>query len=579
MKILSFLKPYRIAMAIALTLMLIELGVELLQPLIISRIIDDGILQNDLAVVMKWGGILLMFSFFAFIAGIINSFYAAHASQSFSFDLRERLYEKVQSFSFANFIRFPTSSLITRLTNDVVQLQNTVFMFLRIALRAPLLVIGSTIAALFVNVKLALIIVVVVPLLILFLSWIMKKVSILFKQVQARLDGVNSVMRENLMGMRLIKAFLRGAHEVQRFTKASRQLMERTQTALRVTELTMPGILLVMNLSIMAILWFGTFELQAGNASEGEVVAILNYATRMIHAMSAISMVIMNLSRARASADRAKEVLNTEVDLVDTEESDADLQIKAGHILFHNVSFRYPDKAVPVITDVSFEAHAGETVAIMGATGSGKTSLFQLIPRLYDTDQGTIEIDGIDIRKLKLDHLRRKIGYVPQEALLFTGTVKENIAWGKEDATMEEIIEAAKHAQIHETILRLPKQYDTVLGQRGVNLSGGQKQRLSIARALVRKPKILLLDDSTSALDVKTEANLLQALKGYSCTILMITQKISSTRNADHVLLLEDGRVSALGTHEELLVESELYKQICESQQRKEAGQHVEGIR
>lgn len=579
MKILSFLKPYRLAMIVALLLMFVELAVELSQPLIISRIIDDGILQNDLSSVLWWGGILLAFSLLAFVSGIINSFYASHVSQSFSFDLRERLYEKIQSFSFTNFIRFPTSSLITRLTNDVVQLQNTVFMFLRIALRAPLMVIGGMIAALFVNLKLALIIVVTVPVIILFLSWIMKKVAMLFRQVQERLDGVNSVMQENLMGMRLIKAFLRRSHEVKRFTQASRQLMERTQTALRVTEITMPGILLVMNISIMAILWFGSIELSTNQATEGEIVALINYATRMMHALSVISMVIMNLSRARASAQRAREVLNTEIDLTDRDDSDEKLRITEGHLRFDGVSFRYPGKKAPVLSDVSFEAKPGETIAIMGATGSGKSSLFQLIPRLYDTDEGIIAIDGIDIRKLKLEHLRKQIGYVPQEALLFTGTVKENIAWGKEDATMEDIIEAAKDAQIHETILKLPKQYDTVLGQRGVNLSGGQKQRLSIARALVRKPKILLLDDSTSALDVKTEADLLQALKKYSCTTLMITQKVSSTRSADLILLLEDGKVSALGRHEQLLEQSALYRDICESQNWEEAEKHVERIR
>lgn len=576
MKIRSFLKPYRLAIVLAVLFVLVELTVELFQPIIISKMIDDGILQKDLTLVLQWGGLLLTFSFFAFLSGILNSFYASHVCQSFGFDLRERLYEKVQSFSFTNFIRFPTSSLITRLTNDVVQLQNTVFIFLRIALRAPLLVLGSVMAALFVHIKLASIIFIVVLVILFFLSWIMKKVSVLYKQVQTNLDSVNRVMQENLIGMRLIRVFLRRNYEIKRFTKASHQLMDRTQTALRVTETTMPGIIFVMNLSIMGILWFGSVELSVGNATEGEIVAIINYATRMMHALSVISMVIMNVSRAKASAQRTKEVLNTTVDVLDREDHHSTLPIEDGRIQFKEVTFTYPDKKSPVLTDVSFEAKPREIIAVMGATGSGKTSLFQLIPRLYDANQGIIQIDGIDIHKYKLEHLRKQIGYVPQQALLFTGTVKENIAWGKTDASMEEIIEAAKCAQIHDTIMQLPNQYETVIGQRGVNLSGGQKQRLSIARALVRKPKILLLDDSTSALDLRTEAKLLQSLKNYSCTILMITQKVSSTINANWILLLEDGRIVAQGRHEQLLETSKLYNQIYQSQNREELEWHVE---
>lgn len=569
-KVLAFLKPYRIAVAIALFLMLTELAVELIQPLLMAKIIDEGILQNNLQEVVKWGGIMLAASFAAFAAGVINSFYAAHVSQSFGFDVRKRLYDKVQSFSFANFNLFPTSSLITRMTNDITQLQNTVFMSLRIMMRAPLLIIGGLIMAFVVNVKLALILSAVAPFLFLFLFWVMGKGGVLFKAVQEKLDSVNSVMQENLTGIRLIKAFVRRNHEVKRFTRTNEDLRDGTVKALRLMEVTMPVLLLIMNLSILGVLWFGSIQVNTGDVKVGEIVAIVNYATRITAAFSIFSWIIMAFSRARASANRVAEVLETDVDLTDSSESKNALTVSQGKILFNNVSFHYPGTSEKVLDGISFTIYPGETVAILGATGSGKTSLFQLIPRLYDVTGGKVEIDGHDVREMKMENLRRKIGFVPQEALLFTGSVKENISWGKEDAVMEEITEAAVNAQIHETIMKLPRGYETKVGQKGVNLSGGQKQRLSIARALVRMPKILLLDDSTSALDMKTEAKLLNSLKKYTCTTLIITQKISTAMEADRILLLEDGRLLAEGDHENLLKTSGLYKRIFQSQSGEE---------
>ncbi|ADU29012.1 ABC transporter ATP-binding protein [Evansella cellulosilytica] len=565
-KVLSFLGPYRFAVFIALFFTFTELVVELIQPYLIGKIIDDGIMQEDLSVVVTWGSIMLVLSLVAFASGILNSFYAAHASQNTGYDLRSRLFEKVQSFSFANFSQYPTSSLITRMSADVTLIQNALFMALRIMLRAPLLVFGSVIMALFVNVRLALILVVAVPLLILFLLFIMRHAGKMFRAVQEKLDNVNSVMQENLVGIRLIKAFLRRKHESNRFTKASGELRDRTVTALRLLEIGMPIILLIMNISIMAVLWFGSFHVETGGATVGEVVTIVNYTTRMTAAMSIFSMIIMFFSRARASATRIADVIETEVDLLDTEQSSEKNVITRGKLTFDRVSFTYPNSETDVLHELSFEAKPGERIAILGATGSGKTTLFQLIPRLYDIEQGKILIDDIDIRDIKLNTLRRQIGFVPQEAMLFSGTIKDNLAWGKEDATLDEMIEATKHAQIYETIESLPNQFNTILGQRGVNLSGGQKQRLSIARALIRKPKILLLDDSTSALDVKTEKKLLDALEHYECTTLLITQKISTSMNADMILLLEDGELLATGTHEELLATSELYKKIYVSQ-------------
>lgn len=578
-KVFSFLKPYKIAVGIALMLMLTELVVELIHPLLMAKIIDDGILQGDLEVVMKWGGIMVGLSFVAFLAGIINSFFAAHVSQSFGYDIRKGLFSKIQSFSFANFSLFPTSSLITRMTNDVTQVQNTVFMSLRIMLRAPLLIIGGVVMALIVNFQLALFLVIGVPVLFVFLVWVMKRGGALFKVVQEKLDGVNNVMRENLGGIRLIKAFLRKDHEIKRFENASDELKDQTVFALRLMEVTMPILLLIMNVSILAVLWFGNLGIGTGNVQVGEVVAIVNYATRITGALSIITFIIMAFARAKASAHRIADVLDEEIDLVDKEGVEEKRMVLTGEVKFSSVSFHYPNTQIPVLEEITFHAAAGETVAIMGATGAGKSSLFQLLPRLYDVNKGVITIDEKDITDLPLKNLRGQIGYVPQEALLFSGTVKDNVAWGKENASLEQIIQAAKDAQIHETIDRLPYKYETILGQKGVNLSGGQKQRLSIARALVRKPKILMLDDSTSALDLKTEAKLLTALKKYECTTFIITQKVSTAMEADKILLLEDGRLLEEGSHSQLLENSNLYQHIYESQFGAEVADHVEAYK
>ncbi|WP_059172423.1 ABC transporter ATP-binding protein [Bacillus sp. FJAT-27445] len=577
-KIFSYLKAYRIHMAIALFLMLVELIVELWQPLLMAKIIDEGVMKKDLDLVLKGGAIMLGVSALAFAAGILNSFYAGHASQSFGYEVRKALFEKVQSFSFSNYDRFSTSSLVTRMTNDVTLIQNTVFMSLRIMLRAPLLIIGGLVMAMIVDLKLGLILAGVTPFLVFFLSWAMTRARGFFLSMQKNLDRVNSVLRENLIAMRLIKAFLRGGHEIGRFTNANGRLREKTVSAFRLIEYTTPILMLAMNAGILAVLWFGSFEVSSGKTTVGEVVAIINYGTRITSALSIVSMIIMIFSRARASGQRIAEVFDTEVDLLDAPFPNKDKAMPFGKIEFNSVSFQYPGTNARVLEDVSFTAKAGATVAIMGATGAGKTSLFQLIPRLYDVTEGEILIDGTDIRKMKLETLRRQIGYVPQDVLLFTGTVSENISWGKENASERELVEAAVNAQIHESIEKFPEGYESRIGQKGVNLSGGQKQRISIARALVRKPKILLLDDSTSALDLKTEANLLKALKKYKCTTLIITQKISTAMSADSILLMEDGKIKAAGTHAMLIRTEPLYRRIYETQLEEENRLYAEGI-
>ncbi|MBS4217440.1 ABC transporter ATP-binding protein [Bacillus sp. FJAT-49711] len=568
-KVLFYLKPYRLTMTIAWMLMLTELIVELWHPMFMAKIIDEGILKEDLSVVMKLGGVMVGMSLLSFLAGITNSFFSSYVSQGFGYNLRAALFKKIQSFSFHNLAIFQSSSLITRLTNDITQVQNTVFMSLRIALRAPLLIIGGATMALFVNVKLALFLIFPIPILVILLVWMMKKSGRLFRFVQEKLDKVNNVMQENLTGMRLIKAFIRKKFEEKRFGNANEQLRDQTVKALRLVELIGPILLFVMNVGILLILWFGAIEVNQSKVNVGEVVAIVNYGFRITMALSMLSWIIMAFSRGKASSDRISEVLVTSEDFENTAKGSVE-HIGFGKVEFNHVNFKYPGTDTYVLSDISFIAKAGETIAIMGATGSGKSALFQLVPRLYDVTSGEIEIDGINIKNMDLTSLRKQIGFVPQESILFTGSVKNNIGWGKEEATMEDIIKSTKDAQIHETIQKLPDMYETKIGQKGVNLSGGQKQRISIARALIRKPKLLFLDDSTSALDLKTEAKLLASLRNYDCTTFIITQKISTARKADQILLLDDGKLIASGKHESLIKSSALYRDIYKSQFAKE---------
>ncbi|WP_164669441.1 ABC transporter ATP-binding protein [Virgibacillus doumboii] len=568
--VLSFLKPYKLPIAAAYSLMLIELLVELLLPFFLGKMINQGVLHKDLDNIIMWGSIMIAMAFTAFIAGIINSFFAAHTTFGFSYDLREKLLEKIQGFSFADLNLYPASGLVTRFSNDVRQLQNLTFMGLRIMMKAPLLIVGGVIMAFIVDYQLALVFLVTVPLLIGFLLWVLKMASRMFDKMQRNVDNVNQVMQENLAGMRLIKAFLRRNHEASRFSDANEQLALITRKAFRFIETSMPILLFVMNLSLIFILWYGNNLAIAGETSVGNVVAIVNYALRVSMAISMLTFIILAFSRARASAERLDEVLQVKSDLVDFTENATKPTPIQGKIAFSNVSFSYPKTNEQALRNIDFTVNTGEKLAIIGATGSGKTSLFQLIPRLYEPQKGKISLDDKPVTSYGLNELRRQIGYVPQTPLLFGGSVEDNIAWGKNNASTEDVIQAAKDAQIHETILDLTDGYDTKIGQKGVNLSGGQKQRISIARALIRHPKLLMLDDSTSALDLATEAELLKAIQKYDCTSLIITQKISTAINADRILLLNDGEMLAIGTHEELLKESALYTRIVESQFGKE---------
>jgi len=570
-EIFSYVKPYKWTASIALCLMLLELFVELVQPLIMAKIIDDGVQAQNQGMILQWGAILLALSFVAFFAGVINSYFSSHTAQSFSYDLRNAMFEKIQAYTLAAYQKFSTASLITRLTNDVTQVQTVLFMSLRIMLRAPLAVVGSIVMAFVVNAKLALFLVIGAPVIFIFLIFMVTKGVSYFGLVQKRVDRLNRVLQENLQAIRLVKAYLRGTYEASRFDEVASRLKLDTVKALRTMEYIMPVLLFIMNMSLLAVLWFGTKQIASGTIPLGDIVAIVNYAMRMTGSFSMFAFIIIFYARAKASAERMAEVLSIENE---TELSSSVESVSSGRhfgeLAFDNVSFTYPGGDSLVLANVSFRVKSGEKLAIMGATGAGKSTLLQLIPRFYDVTEGRIVVEGKDIQQWDLQELREIIGYVPQQSLLFTGSIADNVKWGDADAEMAAVRQATMQAQIHASVEDFPQGYETRVGQKGVNLSGGQKQRLSIARALLRKGHLLMLDDSTSALDVKTEQALWEALSEEPATMLVVTQKIRTAKGADRILLIDAGEVVAYGTHKELLQTSELYKKIAVSQQEVE---------
>ena len=558
-------------MFFALFLMLVELFVELIQPLIMAKIIDDGIQAQDHQLIVQWGAVLLLLSFIAFLSGVANSYFSSHTAQSFAFDLRNALFEKIQSFTLATYQKFPAASLITRLTNDVSQVQTVLFMSLRIMLRAPLAVVGSIIMAFFVNAKLALFLVIGAPIVVIFLVSMVVKGVAHFSKVQHRVDRLNRVLQENLQAIRLVKAYLRGAYEASRFEKVAGNLKIDTVKALRTMEYIMPVLLFIMNMSLLAVLWFGTKQIAEGTTPLGDVVAIVNYAMRITGSFSMFAFIIIFYARAKASAERMEEVLAIENEIETNSLSvGATDKVKYGEVLFENVSFKYPGTDTPVLQNINFHVKAGEKLAIMGATGAGKSTLLQLIPRFYDVTAGRILVEGRDVKEWGIQELREVIGYVPQQSLLFTGSIADNVRWGDVEAEMDAVLRATMQAQIHASVEDFPRGYDTKVGQKGVNLSGGQKQRLSIARALLRKAHILMMDDSTSALDVDTEQALWKALESEKATMLVVTQKIRTAKEVDQILLIDAGEVVAYGTHDELVESSALYRRIAISQQEVE---------
>lgn len=575
-KLFSYLKPYWKAASLAPLLMMVEVITDLIQPILMANIIDRGIAAGDVDYIIRTGIGMMGIAIIGLAGGFGCVIASGIASQSYGADLRSALFKKIQSFSFANLDRFKTSSLITRMTNDVTQVQNMVMMSLRIMVRAPLLSIGGIIMTVNINPRLASILFIAIPILALVLVIVARKGFPLFSAVQSRLDRVNDVMRENLAGIRVVKAFVRSDLEQDRFRTANEALMDVTVKASRIMASTMPFIMLIMHLSIVAIIWFGGIQVNNGQMQVGEVVAFISYMTQILFSLMMVAIIFIMFSRAKASADRIQEVLETEVDLKDLFVESPGF-IEQGRVVFENVSFRYSDaKGEPILKNISFTAEPGQTIAILGGIGSGKSTLVSLIPRLYDATEGAVLIDGQNVRNIPLERLRSSVGFVLQESILFTGSIRENLRWGKEDATDEEMERAARMAQAHEFIMSFPQGYDTLLGQKGVNLSGGQKQRLALARAILKEPPILILDDSTSAVDLGTESKIQAALNQMQRkpTIFVIAQRISSVMDADKILILEDGRIAAEGIHQQLLETSEIYQDIYQSQMGEGAIQH-----
>ncbi|CAD2079017.1 ABC transporter ATP-binding protein [Jeotgalicoccus meleagridis] len=560
----SYAAKYKWLIVVALFFMFIELIIELIQPLFIQEVIDNGILSNDINHVILYLLIMTGVSIIAFLAGIFNTYFTSHLTNMFGYDLRMAIFTRIQHFTLSTFSKYSTSSLITRLTQDVLQTEMLLFMSLRILLRAPLLVIGSLFMSFMVNPTLGFYLSLLTPILVVFLFFTARKGAAIFLRVQHWLDRINRYIQQNLEAVRLIKANDRGQFETNKFAKIAGKLRDDTTFALRLMESILPVLLIIMNGSLLLVLWVASDLLSNNSVAVGEIVAVINYALRMQGGFSMFAFLIIATSRAKASSDRIKDVLESPIAKQDSPqyaESESE-----GYVSFKNVSFKYPNSSKYVLKNISFDIHDNENFVIMGGTGSGKSTLISLIPNMYDPTDGQVLVNGREVREWPTQDLRQTIGYVPQSAVLFTGSIYDNLLWGNLKAEEDEVMLSSEKAQIHDNIMSFDENYQTPVGQMGVTLSGGQKQRLSIARALVRKPAILILDDSTSALDVKTENNLWDALSSEKVTRIIITQKISTAMTADRVLLMDDGEVSAIGTHEELLETSSLYNEIYASQ-------------
>ncbi|MDP4090182.1 MAG: ABC transporter ATP-binding protein [Bacillota bacterium] len=572
----KYIKKYWKLFLAAVSCLMIEALCDLMQPTIMSKIVDIGVANKEMNYVLQMGGVMLLVTAIGAIGAVSRNILATNVSQRFGADLRSDLYRKVQTFSFDNIDKFEGASLVTRLTNDVTQVQNFANGLMRIFVKAPLVGIGSIIMAVRLNPKMSLILMAVVPVIMMLIYASMRIGYPFFSRVQRSLDRVNGVMREYLSGVRVVKAFNRFDYETERFEKTNEALVSVSVKAMRVMASFTPGISLTVNLAIVAILWFGGIRVNNGQMHVGQIIAFINYMTQILFSLMMISNIFMTFVRAKASAERLGEVFEQE-NLMKVAEKPVQASGEKGRIDFEHVYFSYSGTfGDPVLKDITFTCRPGETVGIIGSTGSGKSSLINLIPRFYEAISGKVKVDGVDVKDMDPKDLREKISVVPQKTMLFTGTITDNMKWGKETASLEEIKEAAAVAQAHDFISSFPEGYETKLGQGGVNLSGGQKQRISIARALVRNPEILILDDSTSAVDVTTEAKIRESLKEYSkdLTCIIIAQRITSVMGADKVLVFDNGEIAGMGTHEELIQGCEIYQDIFRSQIGKEMMQY-----
>jgi ATP-binding cassette, subfamily B, multidrug efflux pump len=568
----KYIKKYWKSFCIAVFFLTIEAVSDLMQPTIMAKIIDEGVANKDIHYVLKMGGLMLLITACGAIAASTRSVVASIVSQSFGTELRSDLFKKIQTLSFKNIDKFDRASLVTRLTNDVTQVQVFVNGLMRIFVKAPLLALGGLIMAMRLNLQLSVVLAVVVPIVALLIIFNLRLGFPRFSRVQKALDRVNSVMREYLSGVRVVKAFNRFDAEIGKFSIVNNDYKNQSISANRLMATFSPVIMLTVNLGIVVVLWIGGYGVNSGSIQVGHIIAFINYMTQILFSLMMISMVFNMFVRAKSSAGRIDEVFLQE-DSLSSDENQKVNFIEEGRIDFENVSFTYEQATgEPIIKNINLTILPGETVGIIGSTGSGKSTLVGLIPRFYETVGGTIKVDGIDSKQISPKKLREKIAMVPQKNILFTGTIEENIRWGMEDASDEEVISAATIAGAHDFIMASPEGYQTRIGQGGVNFSGGQKQRISIARALVKKPEILILDDSTSAVDVATEARIKEGLKTYAkgLTCLLIAQRITSIIDADKIVVLDRGELVGVGTHQDLLKECRIYQEIYQSQVGKE---------
>ena len=572
-KFIPYMRRYRVPAILCPTVVILEVIIDVMMPVLMALIVDTGIANRDVDFIARIGILMIGLAVFALVIGVSSSWLGSTAAMGFGAEVRKSLFDKIQSFSFARLDKFGVPSLITRLTNDVNNLQNVTMMGLRMLFRAPFMLVLALIMAIRINSRLAMVFVVAIPILTIGLFLIMSKAFPRFRAMQKKLDALNSTVQENLISIRVVKAFVRAAYEKTRFRNANTDLMNSALKAIRLVIFNMPMMQLIMFACIIAILWFGGGMIQSGELLTGQLISFIAYVNQIMMSLMMLSMVFMFSVRAKASGERILEVLETDAGMTEPDPmtlQDSGDQVADGSFEFRAVDFRYSDEAEQnILNGIDLKVASGETIGIIGATGSAKTSLMSLLPRLYDATAGQVLVGGRDVRDYSLKTLRDSVAVVLQNNTLFTGTVRENLQWGKEDATDDELMTACRTAQAAEFIEKMPDGLDTVLGQGGVNLSGGQKQRLCIARALLKNPKILILDDSTSAVDTATDSRL---RKGFTetlqnVTVVIIAQRINSVQHADRIVVLDDGRINGMGTHEEMMEHNEIYRDVFVSQQ------------
>lgn len=567
LRLFRFLKPYWAMIVGVLVLVFIQTQADLYLPTLMSDIIDDGVMNGDTNYIMKIGGLMLLVAGLGAICAVVSSYLSSKTAVGFGTILRNEVFNKVESFSLHEFDKLGTSTLITRTTNDITQVQNVSIMIMRMMIMAPMMAIGGIIRAVSKDTQLTWVLVVAVPLLAAVIGFLAYKGLPLFQLIQKKIDKLNLVLREKLTGIRVIRAFNRAEHEQERFDEANLDLTTNYIKINRLMAFLMPSLMLVMNITTLSILWFGAIRIDAGNMELGALLAFTQYAMQIMFAMLMVSMMFIMVPRAQAAAIRINEVLDVVPEIVDAAELKT-ANGKRGYLEFQDVTFSYHGAEQPALRNISFSATPGEVTAIIGGTGSGKSTLLNLIPRFYDVDSGSVLIDGVDVRHISQEELRNKVGFVPQKAVLFSGTITENIRFGKDDATEAEIRHAAEVAQAIEFINAMDDGFNHIIAQGGTNVSGGQKQRLSIARALVKKPEVYVFDDSFSALDFKTDAKLRAALKRETkeATVIIVAQRVGTVMDADRIIVMDNGQIAGMGTHKELMRDCEVYKEIVASQ-------------